>query len=283
MYAHRLSITELLERSSTGYSNLFPQIDTTKYQANAPYSLYEEDGVNASQEILAYFGTPIENTVQTPFASIECLTIKGCEAPNPSITSRRTSIISAEFELKSCMLKNNKEDALDAVSKTSTATRKPSCRRYSIPVIIVGSALGPPPVDDVQTQFGPSVWFGCTMEYQIVSGQLKVNMQRVGTLLSELTLKKKGSMYAKLCLLPGNKQKQRVQILSNDGDNMTLPCVHFRNCPLSEMSQKSISVKIYLRRGLLKKPYIVHTWTVSLSSVSVSERLTAWKRVEGLM
>lgn len=253
--SRRLSVSELLERSLSlsYYNNLFPEIDRSKYEENATYALLRREPLNTSQEIMRYFEFPDDGQL-TPGSSMDCLKVKGCEAPNPSIRSSTSSWFGSKVDL----------EQVGKLTYQISNKRNYLTGNKRIQVIVDGNSITSP-----GQQFTSVVRFVCTLEYAITSGSLNVEIKRVKNLLSDHALQKNVNMFAKITLMPGNLQKQKLSILNEQSQENVIPSIRFQTNGISDVSNTFLSVKVYVRKGLLKKAKSVHDWTIPLYDIIV--------------
>lgn len=277
-----LSVSQLLERKLDSYSYLFPKIDKSKYEANAPFALYKHDTLHASQEISAYFNDDSDSAPNSARSSWAGFTFEGYVPPNPSIKSKDSLVLPTDQFLHPDSLDDEMRDALPELPRRRKSI--PLCApsyRYSLRFLVSSDTVLPPEyADEHGESTSAAIWLGCTLQYIALSGCLRVHLKRFGKLRSEIDSTKTVNVFAKICIMPGRQQKQRLRVLDSGSSELSVPSVHFRNISKSELSRLNICVKLYIRRGLLRKPKLVHEWSISLKNVDKNEQQTAWERIE---
>ena len=265
-----LSVSDLLDKSTQLMQSdtLFPRIDLEKYQSNAPVTMYQADMSDTEDEIGHYFQNGIETSGDHEVGKLEIDT-------DLRVTSGEKIGSEDSSQGNSC-----NDESRDGLSDLKSHKKKNLVRKLSYPVYILSSSL--PVESEPLVCSSPSVWFGCHMTYLVIDKSLMVQIERRGSLLYEIG-GRRVRLTAKICLLPGNIDMQKLKIASEREDKLLLPQIFFRNILQSSLATMSIGVCVKVKRGFFRKPEFLHEWTIPLSGVDFEEQKTAWKQLQWSM
>lgn len=122
--------------------------------------------------------------------------------------------------------------------------------------------------------------FGVRMEYMTLSNKLKVNVKRMGTELNEDTDRKLKNLVAKISMLPGNIQKQQIEICNGDGSSLDERSLYFRDITSEDLEHKEIGVGIYKREGFFRRLKVIYEWKISMKQVDLKEPVMVWREMD---
>lgn len=125
-----------------------------------------------------------------------------------------------------------------------------------------------------------SILFGVNIEYVAFRNQLKASIKRFGNLPSRYGKKKQKYLIAKLCLLPGNTQKQKVRVTNGLDTSLDKYLVYFNQSCATDFTRRKIGVSVYIKQSFLKRQTLIYEWTISMENFNFIEPQTAWKKID---
>jgi hypothetical protein len=143
------------------------------------------------------------------------------------------------------------------------------------PLIITNSLQLPKTLNRSKSQLtrrASSVPIGVHIEYLIWENKLKVSVHRV----EEDPGRDRKRRLVKLCLMPGNVQCQKVNMVLGTGTPTSQNCAYFSGIDGTDLVKMEIGVGIYLKQGFLKKDKLIIEWAIPLSKLDLMESQTAW-------
>lgn len=130
------------------------------------------------------------------------------------------------------------------------------------------------------TELEQHMWLRCTLQYDAVTETMCVFLNVVNPVTS---LKKSGQrkITAKVNMLPGERQKQKVRVAATGDENIFFPNVSFEGISMTELPEKKLVIKTYAQYRMFKRPRVIDEWSLAMDKFNcIGKRCTAWKKVE---
>lgn len=245
--SRKLSVVDLLEQAEQQtemFSKLFPLIDKEKFKTKSESSDSDDDMA------------PFEQRQEKD--SRQTKSKKSMKKEPKSSTSNLQDIMSCGDGATCSDLQN-----LEVFSDNEAS-------------LIITNTLEPPhSLDRLTNRRASSMTVGVHIEYLILDNKLKVSVHHLeDEVFPEKERKRK---IAKLFLLPGNLQCQKVNMISGTGSPPARQCAYFSGIDGSELVKMAVGVGIYVKQGFLKKDKLLIEWSIPLCELNLMEPQTAWK------
>lgn len=261
----QLSISDLLKFSTLCHGELFPLIDQQKYQTKAPQSIYAVDSVDSNEEIENYL------TGETKLQQLHPPEATSTEiSPTCSLKDRAgdVSYQSAEKDTTQFFCERFEGNVVETSREREYGSDTQGRVIITNTLTTAGSMNGKE--REKSGENDPSLRFCCIMEYTMKSRQLKIQIVPVGQLLASESARNV-KLFAKMCLIPGHIQKQRLKILPPKSGSTDVPEQYICRLTPYELEEKKLDIKIYLRRGIFKKSKLLCEWSIPLNSVNMKD------------
>jgi len=253
----QLSVSDLLIYSAKCPNELFPLIDQQKYRVNASHAIYDADIEDATTEIDQYF----QESSQRNFKG-KMIRQSTTRSPASSPTTGRNT----ELHLNSPQTIKGQDTISSFRGKRQSFIRSLTADDSTgRPVTLTEPPLTPDFNIACQNTFHNSS-FNCSVEYFTRCKRLKFLIFHDGGLYGDYFKSDKTKAFAKICLIPGNVQKQQMK-LDISGRASCAAQAYFRDFTLLELKTMTIRVHIYMRQGILRRAHLVHECSIPLSDL----------------
>lgn len=271
-----LSVTDLIERSKTNYSQFFPLIDANNYRSNAMFAIHDTERRDTSEEIAAYFGGEVNKRV-----SVSSIISAKYTGPKPSLSS----LSSIHFADVLTICEDIEEDETDLSPKESKRqeyyireVRNILHEAESKPYVLSKSPLQPLVLSQLRENSTGFIWFSINVEHIPVSKRMKISVKEI-TSAGTIERDRKLDIKAKIHLSPGNFKKQTVRVVPQETNDLLTPKVYYRGISCRRLANLELSIILSQKKGFLKRPRNLHELTIPFHETVLQNVSTVLLRV----
>lgn len=237
--SHCLSVTDLLaqaEQHSETFSKMFPLIDKNKFKSRQTSSETDSDDISEMR--------------QTDYSKEK----SACQT----------------FENRLSRGRERFYTTLNEDGATCSPSQRDDVFLQNDRAMGISDALLPP----TNAAKSPSTaWLGVQLEYIIRDNKLKVSVSKFGGENLDSDRKRK---VAKVCLMPGNIQSQKIDVSSTRGKFQKSEIAYFSGIDAKGLNME-MHFEIFIKQGLFKKDKMILDFSFHMKDIDLMKPPIVWK------